>query len=348
MSKITNIIEILTREFAEGKYPPGSRFPSEYDLVRRFDVGRSTANKAVLSLVASGLLVRGVRGSGTRVAFPKPQLKGRILYMASFNHIFSLERLNGAISAVQSNGYGLEVSMPQEQNIEKYLTPINGSGEYIGIITHGYFNPIDDLCPNLPVIYLDMPDPEYHPDKHYIATPNQEAAQKMMDAILAKGHREIVIYASPCYQYQNTYYRVKGFQERMRQAGIADVEKRLFAAMDYTEADAVENLRKILERYPKTTLIATTSDDIVRTMLQAFRVMGISHPGPIALTGFGNIYDISAIHQIPTVEQNSFQFGVQACASLFDLHEKRCDHLPNIQYVGYKMVNLEHIPRVNA
>ena len=120
MSKITDIIDILTREFAEGKYPPGSRFPSEYDLVRRFDVGRSTANKAVLSLVSSGLLVRGVRGSGTRVAVPKPQLKGRILYMASFNHIFNLERLNGAISAVQANGYGLEVSMPQEQNMEKY------------------------------------------------------------------------------------------------------------------------------------------------------------------------------------------------------------------------------------
>ena len=348
MSKITDIIDVLTREFAEGKYPPGSRFPSEYDLVRRFDVGRSTANKAVLSLVSSGLLVRGVRGAGTRVARPKHQLKGRILYLGSFNHILTLDRLSGAISVVQANGYGLEVSMPLEKNMEKYLTPINGSGEYIGIITHGYCNPIDALCPNLPVIYLDMPDPEYHPDKHYIATPNQEAAQKMMDAILAKGHREIVIYASPGYQFHDTYYRVKGFQERMRQAGIADVEKRLFPAMGCTEADAAENLRKILEYYPKTTLIATTSDDIVRTMLQALKAVGMPHPGPIALTGFGNIHDISAMHQIPTVEQNCFQFGVQACMSLIDLHEKRYDHLPNIQYVGYKMVNLDHIPPVNA
>ncbi len=347
MSKTTDIVAILTRELSEGKYPAGSLFPSEYDLVRRFDVNRSTANKAVLSLVTAGLLMRGVRGAGTRVASGGLRSKGRVIFLGSIIHHNEVRTLQGTLKAAQYSGYSLEVALPQEQDLKAYLTMLNSDPNIIGIVTIGYENMPDEYCPNIPMVYLDMPDPEYHANKHYIATPNQEAAKKMMEALIAKGHREIVLYTSPRYQVQHTIYRIRGFQEGMREAGIADVEKRIFTAVDYTDEDAVENLKKILKRYPKTTAIVTPSDDLVRTMLQAMNTLGISYPGPIALTGFGNLMDVTTRHGIPTVEQNQFQFGVQACTSLIDFHEKRCEEIPHIQYVDYKMVNMEHIPRVS-
>lgn len=347
MSKTTDIVAILTRELSEGKYPAGSLFPSEYDLVRRFDVNRSTANKAVLSLVTAGLLIRGVRGAGTRVANKQPHSKGRIIFLGSILHPNEVKKLQGTLVAAQARGYSLELSMPSEQTLKNgYLAQLGEDTGTIGIITVGYSILFDEYCPNLPVIYLDMADPRYYPDKHYIATPNEEAAGKMMEALLAKGHREIIVYASPQYRIQHNFYRVKGFLDTMKAAGIADADNRLFPAMDYTNEDATETLKKILQHFPKTTAIVTTSDDIVRTMLQAMKNLGIPHPGSITLTGFGNLLDVCTPNEIPTVEQNHLQFGVQACTSLIDFHEGRFISIPHIQYIGYKMVNMEFIPNV--
>lgn len=47
---------------AAGKYPGGTRFPSEYELAERFGVHKITANKAVSLLVNEHLLKRGSRG----------------------------------------------------------------------------------------------------------------------------------------------------------------------------------------------------------------------------------------------------------------------------------------------
>ncbi|MCQ2396824.1 MAG: GntR family transcriptional regulator [Lentisphaeria bacterium] len=347
MGKIQDIIDILTQELNDGKYPPNSRFPSEYELSIRFGVGRITANKAVSALAAAGRLVRGSRGSGTRVSSGSLRSKGRIVFLGSIVQPNEVKTLRGTLRAAQNCGYTLEVANPIEQNLKNYLMQLNKDSSVIGIVTIGYENMPDEFSPDIPMVYLDMPDPEYHLDKHYIATPNEEAAKKMMEALIARGHREIVLYSSPRYQFQHTIYRIRGFQEAMRQAGIADVDKRIFTAVDYTDEDAVENLKKILKRYPKTTAIVTPSDDLVRTMLQAMNTLGISYPGPIALTGFGNLMDVTTRHGVPTVEQNHFQFGVQACASLIDFHEKRCEEIPHIQYVDYKMINMECIPRVS-
>ncbi len=348
MTKATEILSILTNELTAGTYPVDSHFPSEYDLAQRFGISRLTANKIVTSLVASGFLQRGVRGAGTRVLnVARESQQGRVVFLGSIIHPAEIKSLQGVLSAAQSNGYSLEIAQPPEQNLKDCLIRLNDDKKVVGIVTISYWRMPEEYCPRVPVIYVDMPDPLYHPEKHYVATPNLEAFQKMMDGILERGHREIVIYTSNNYQYQHALYRVQGALEKMREAGIPDVEKRLFVAMDYTEADAVENLRKILTRYPKTTLIATTSDDLVRTMLKAMKTLEIPYPGQITLTGFGNITDISMMHQIPTVEQNHFQLGVQACTSLIELYEKRCDSIPNIQYVGYSMVNMNCIPRVS-
>ncbi len=348
MNKSSEISRQLIHELSAGRYPPDSRFPSEYSLARRFNVSRLTANKVVSSLVGAGYLVRGVRGSGTRVARAALHSKGRIIYLGSILHPNEVKALQGILSTSQANGYTLEIAKPAEQNLKEFLMRHNGDNDTVGIVTIGYWNMPDEYCPRIPMIYLDMPDPIYHADKHYVATPNLEASKRLMGEFLSRGHREIVIYTSPNYQFQHATYRVQGFQETMRRAGIRDVEKRTFAAMDYTDEDAVENLRRILSRYPKTTLVATTSDDLVRTMLQAMKALGIPHPGPITLTGFGNISDISTMHQIPTVEQNYFQIGVQACTALIDLFEKRCGSIPNIQYVDCKMVNLECIRHIDS
>lgn len=61
------IVDLLRRELAEGKYPAESRFPSERELAARFGISRTTANK-VLSMLMADRLLQYKKGVGAFVA----------------------------------------------------------------------------------------------------------------------------------------------------------------------------------------------------------------------------------------------------------------------------------------
>lgn len=61
----------LAEELAAGKYPVGSRFPTELDLCRRFGLARHTVREALRALQDAGLLARQAR-TGTVVLATHP------------------------------------------------------------------------------------------------------------------------------------------------------------------------------------------------------------------------------------------------------------------------------------
>ncbi len=61
------IKQFLRQGLVSGRWPAGSRMPSEPDLVRRFKVSRMTVNRAFRELLAEGLVQR-IRGAGTFAA----------------------------------------------------------------------------------------------------------------------------------------------------------------------------------------------------------------------------------------------------------------------------------------
>lgn len=64
------ILQHLVKRISQGRLRPGSRMPSEHDLVRQFGISRMTANR-VLSLLAADGIVTRVAGVGTFVAEPR-------------------------------------------------------------------------------------------------------------------------------------------------------------------------------------------------------------------------------------------------------------------------------------
>ena len=64
--------EKLQQEIESGKREPGSRFPTENELCKLYDVSRVTVRKALEELTKQGLLVRNA-GKGTFVAEEKMQ-----------------------------------------------------------------------------------------------------------------------------------------------------------------------------------------------------------------------------------------------------------------------------------
>lgn len=66
-ARYTQVQQFILGQIAAGTLQPGSRVPSENELVRELDVARMTANRALRELAAAGVLVR-VAGVGTFVA----------------------------------------------------------------------------------------------------------------------------------------------------------------------------------------------------------------------------------------------------------------------------------------
>ena len=195
MEKYKEIVELLKAELAQGKYPVGSRFPSEYELGNRFDCSRLTANKAVKMLVAEGWLERGVRGSGTRVRQLSQFSKGTVLYLGLLAHVFFSTLLSGVSNRANFRGYYVTVGNPNASEFNGFLARAYASRKFVGIVTdaYGYF---DELCPGLPVVYIDTCDRIYHPEKNYVACDNAGGARKMIRTLVAHGYLNSVIYTS--------------------------------------------------------------------------------------------------------------------------------------------------------
>jgi GntR family transcriptional regulator len=51
------VAAILEAEIKGGKYPKGTRIPTESDLVERFEIARSTARRSIARLRDQGLIV---------------------------------------------------------------------------------------------------------------------------------------------------------------------------------------------------------------------------------------------------------------------------------------------------
>jgi GntR family transcriptional regulator len=79
----------LRQEIQSGKYPPGNRLPTEFELATRYGISRQTVRHAFGELVAESLVYR-VRGRGT---FATP-LANSGAYLRSFGSIDELLALS--------------------------------------------------------------------------------------------------------------------------------------------------------------------------------------------------------------------------------------------------------------
>ncbi|HKJ34833.1 MAG TPA: GntR family transcriptional regulator, partial [Balneolales bacterium] len=70
--KYYQIYEDLLKDIREGKFQEGDRFPSDTELVERYQVSRGTIREAVKLLLQRGFLIRQ-QGKGTFVTYRKIQ-----------------------------------------------------------------------------------------------------------------------------------------------------------------------------------------------------------------------------------------------------------------------------------
>jgi GntR family transcriptional regulator len=107
------LAEQLFAEIRAGRYPPGSKLPSEHELAATFRLGRPTVRQATAALIQRGLLERR-RGSGT--------------YVRSVPAQVDLFSLTGTLMSFEAGGIKLtsELDRPQTAVIDEAGHPLHG------------------------------------------------------------------------------------------------------------------------------------------------------------------------------------------------------------------------------
>ena len=332
----------LKRRLEQGVYPAGSRFPSEALLADEFNVNKMTMNKIVSVLAGENYLLRGVRGAGTRVAdFNNLRPRGVIAFIAKLLP-YETRILNGIISECSQNNYTTVIESPRSGDLLHRLQFLKNSG-VTGIISAGYGT--FEVPEGMIHFCLDYDPPrESLPLRtHFMNSDNFNGGVKLVNEVLRRGHREILIFSSERYLLSPTASvmpRVQGFNEALRQAGYTDIEERTFYGTSQSLADAEYFLENYLKRFPRTTLIMTDTDGSAELIHKAARQRGISCPGDIALTGFGNV----TLLPIATVDQNPERQGGLAARYLMKFREQGEPEEIVKEYVETRLTGIEDIP----
>lgn len=320
LDKTGQIVDVLRQELADGIYPVGGRFPSEYDLAERFQVHKSTANKAVSMLAAEGLLVRGGRGAGTRVLRQMKFPRGILGFVGSLNHPYPTAVLRGMQKMALTHGFLTTVFAPSPEEESDCLKLLPESGLAGAVICR---NGLLLKSDRLPVIHVDSDLLLEHTDLHGVDSDKYAGARMILAEACRCGRKNIALYVRKRHE---TSPWLSGFLDEMSEQHISNPQERIFTAVECTACEARQNLRWMLQRIPDLNMIICDSDERAELIAEAAFEEKIDCPGKIALSGAGNLPGIGNRWKFASLEQHPAQIGSTACVALIKLLEGSIDH----------------------
>lgn len=341
MGKTEQILAILREELRAGRYKTGMKFPSEQKLMARFDAARTTINKVTCQLAAEGFIERGVQGSGTRVRETSPLPTGTLAYLGIIGHPYYARMIDGIQRAAFLKDYAVCFFNPGSELVFSCLEKIRHS-RFKGLLVTN-IGIIPDPFP-IPVVYLDNAYQTDREVKASVTCSNYQGACDMAEAVIAHGHRKIVIASTLSNIEPNREERIRGFRDVLRKHRIPMAEKRVFLQSQNTPAGARFLLREVLRTFPDTTVIMCDSDNVALLLYQTMQDMKLPHP--VALTGFGNLSHAGGFLRLPGVEQHPEEIGAQGVSELLRM-------IADPEYVSSdrieietELVNLDKLPLI--
>lgn len=319
MNKYEELVRELKNRILSGEFPPGGKFPSDFDLAEEYGVSKLTVNKAVSILACDGFIRRGIRRSPSIVLNDLPARETPLLVHIgeiippTITHI-----IQGIQRGAFMKGYMLAL-ITERENMENTLHKICNDRNVKGIFVSS-FDPLTPPKP-LPVVYIDTEYPR-HPERNTVNCDNYTGGRLAMEELISKGHRNILI-LSIAQEVPHMKERRRGMTDVMRENGIADAEKRIFYMTMHETSYELNRLKEMQRNFPGFTAVATDSDDTAALFQRECARRGIRIPGDISVTGFGNLTWVRHTYHVTTVDQQPFEMGRCAAEVLIDLIEGR-------------------------
>ena len=305
------IIDYLLQKIESGSYKIGERVPSEYQLARKFDIDKGTANRAVSQLVTRGYFKR-TRGAGGTILIRKDVFQEKkFVYIGCFpmHHSFYSRMLKGLITGAHSAGYLLTI-FPIHNNenfdiLEERMESLNPDAIFIG----GETFPIN--LPDVPVFCIDTLSRHGKGDKTYhINADNFMAGRILVEEIWKRGHRKVLHFSSPC-DIAVHKERFSGAKKRAAELGM---ELRVInsATLLINNMSAFEkHIVKLIRQY---SVIICENDIQAADLIGQCRRIGINVPQDISVCGYITGPEFHHFYRITSIEYNPYGLGEYASA----------------------------------
>lgn len=341
---VARLTETLKLELANGQYPRGTKFPSEYELAERFGINKTTANRAVTQLVNLGLLERGVRGSGTRVLREEIFPAGQIAFFTALPAHHTSIVVSGAVERLLRSRYLLTLITPEPCHLQEYLDDFH-STPFQGILTMSYG--ALTAPKGIPLIHVDQDFSPADTVHHAVNGNSFEGAYQLMNAVYDAGHRKIALFLTDLAQLHLSSPK-RGFIRAMREHGCSDALARCFYGKNGEPDSAKEVLQDILQKYPDVTLIATENDNDAAAMIQEIALFDPALLRRIQVTGFSGLPHLCKRFNLPSVDIRLREMGYIAADQLLAMIRNGIPEKPLRYAVEPRLLNLDKIRRPPA
>jgi DNA-binding LacI/PurR family transcriptional regulator len=329
----------LRQVILSGRWPHGSRIPSETELAEHLKLSRSTVRLALQRAEIEGLIER-TAGRGTFVAYtPSKERKNRLIAFVTcdFDAENHLLILSGAESEVKARGYQIVFSKARNRQEEAEILKTLQEDETAGVLlwansvhSHQESEPgIRQL--RLPIVLVDRK--VYGFDCDFVTSDNYGGAQALMRHFIELGHRHIVFLCHHEMQVSTVIERYRAYRDVMQEAGETSHEPWLIgpagkelgvrsvlrSAADSRSAEVQTIKEYMLRAQPRPTGIFAVNDYVAVVGLRAMKALGLHIPNDVSIAGFDGT-DLAAQLEVPltTVAQDPFTIGKRGAQILID------------------------------
>ena len=319
--KSQKIAETIARWFAEGRYRPGDRFPSDQELARQFGVNHVTARTALKRFVDAGLLERRV-GAGTVVRDPQeakrkedasnPASRGVALAVPDATHSFFSEMLRAVEASLLGSGRPLlfghtwELGQREEQVVGAWLAqgvrrmvltpPISEPGFYNDLLDKG----VRLVFVDRRVEGVDVPS---------IVSKDEEGMAAVVRYVLQLGHKRLCHLAGPA-SIWTAKQRKETFERTVQAGGLEGPDIEVIPAGYYIE-DGYAALSRRLAAGPPPGAVVAANDPVGVGAIRALQERGLRVPEDVTVTGYGDT-DLGRNFGLTTVRQFPDRMGTEA------------------------------------
>lgn len=337
-TKYSDIVHYLKNLIDEEQLKPGDKLPSENELTERLGVSRQTIRKAIGILEEQGT-VRRVKGSGTYVGFDRREnleKRNRIAVLTTYvdSYIFP-KTIHGIESTLFERGYSVQISftnntLEREKNV---LTDLISRDDVAGIIVEGTKSGLPN--PNLalyrqlmnrriPILFINTFYPELAVP--HVSLNDVEAAQKAVNYLIARGHRNI----GAILKLDDGQGRLRylGYLKAMEAAGLAVTDSRM-VWIDTDESKQLNFCRdKILNRVEECSALFCYNDQIAFQLIRMLQEKGIRVPEDVSVISIDDS-DLALHSEVPitSLPHPKEKLGAKAAEVLLDMIDgKKGEH----------------------
>lgn len=330
--KYLDIVESLRSDISSGRFSPGSRLPSEAELVRKFKVSRMTVVKAVQQLGQQGLLVRRP-GSGTYVASAVRDsglVFGLLIPDLGQTEIFEpicRGMVSSPLAATHSLSWGHAIPSSENRTNEAEQlchTYIEQRVAGVFFAPQEFNSPREDFNgyilkalrkADIPVVLLDRCVLRYPERSAYdlIGLDNRRAGYIVTDHLVRQGGRHVAFFAREG-SAETVEDRVAGYREALIHHDLP-IDKRLILRGDAADKTFVENA---LSTVPIDSVMCA-NDRTAATLMHTLIDLGIEIPRQIRIAGVDNVRYASLLRiPLTTFEQPCAEMGAVAMSAMLE------------------------------